>query len=111
MLSKNQCYSPHHRDLNDFVEKYDEYQHSPELLGFEKIVRKFSSDCQVHAITLLDRLTGGGQNLVYKANNNVLYFSTDVSILSALISDEQLLELCRCNVFFDRRKLSLYMFV
>lgn len=62
------------------------------------------------AFLLLDELVGGNGHIVAAAEHDQIWLDADLKKLSECITDEQVLTLVRCGVFYDDDVDSLSMF-
>lgn len=82
-----------------------------EFHRFEEVVSKRSDRPDIHAFILLDELfPDPGIDMVDSAEHDVIWLSPDGDKLESL-TDDQIVELSRCGVFYDEDHCCLSMFV
>lgn len=69
---------------------------------------RFSEDPSVHAIVLLDKLTG---DAIAGADHDVIYLTTNLEALAKVITEQQILQLIACGVFYNIEADCLSIFV
>ena len=82
-----------------------------ELCKFDRIKDKMSSRQDLHAFLLLHKLQPSDDDIIGGANHDEIYLSIDLEKLAAVISEEQIIDLLRCGVQYDRQIDGLMMFV
>lgn len=94
-------------DLNERLEAVlDE-----EFLKFDRVKVKFSERPDLHAFILLDKLLpGSDRDMVSAAEHDIIYLDVDAEKLNEIVTDEQVIELCRCGVHYDSDGDGLAMF-
>lgn len=94
-------------NLADVFNKFED-----EYLKFERVVNKHSNRPDLHAFLLLDSLvpTERETDMVACAEHDEIWLGIDPEELSAVASEEQILELVRCGVRYDADVESLAMF-
>lgn len=90
-------------------EQYDKYK--DELLEFRRVQNKTSKRADLHAFNLLDKLVPGTGDIVSAAEHDEIWLSVDPMELAASATEEQIIELIRCGVRYDKSTDSLAMFV
>ena len=60
---------------------------------------------------LLHKLQPSDDDIIGGANHDEIYLSIDLEKLAAVISEEQIIDLLRCGVQYDRQIDGLMMFV
>ncbi len=93
-------------DLAAMCEKHDE-----EFLKFERVQPKRSARPDIHAFLLLDELVPGGGDIVTGAEHDEIYLDVSPDTLSEVATEDQIVELIRCGVRYDRSFDCLAMFV
>ena len=62
------------------------------------------------AFNLLDRLVPGRDRIIAGAEHDKIALSTDVAALAKVATDDDILSLVRCGVFYDSADEYLWMF-
>jgi len=100
-------------ELSEF---YDE--HKDEFLHFERVEDKITNRPDLHAFLRLDKLLPnadpvgrGADDIVSGADHDVIYIGIDVEELLAVATDDQLIELYRCGIFYSEDNDALISFV
>lgn len=75
---------------------------------FARVEHKRSSRPDLHAFLLLDQLCPGDRDMVCAATHDVIYLDTDTDELAEVITQEQVIELIRCCVRFEREGLEMF---
>lgn len=92
----------------EIIEKLFE-EHADEFLKFEKVENKLSSRADLHAFILLDRLQPQcTRDIIACAEHDQIWLDFDLE--KSDLSEENIIELRRCGVFYDETD-SLSMFV
>ena len=86
-------------------------KHEDEFLKFERIENKTSNRADLHAFNLLDKLVPGHLDIVAAAEHDQIWLEVSPKELSKVATEEQIIELIRCGVFYDSENDSLSMFV
>ena len=92
-------------EIRKIFEKYED-----EYLEFDKILAKTSNRKDLHAFNLLDRLFPSNFDIVSAAAHDEIWLEVTPEQLG-IATEEQILELIRCGVRYDRSTDSLGMFV
>ena len=92
----------------DFSEKWEKVS-GDEYLKFDRISNKKSNRPDLHAFLLLDELFPGNTDIVVSAEHDEIWLNVEKEQIESL-TDEQIVELCRCGVRYDRDNNSLCMF-
>ena len=85
-------------------------QFQDDFLRFEDIANPRSKRPDLNAFILLDQLVPGEVDIVGAAEHDEIFLDVDPTALAAAASDEQLQELVRCGVRYDRSRDCLQMF-
>jgi hypothetical protein len=94
-------------DLHEIFKKFN-----IEHLAFERVENPPSSRCDLCAFLLLDKLLpGAGKRIIGSAERDQIFLSIDCKALAEVASENDILTLVRCGVFYDRSVDSLTMFV
>ncbi len=88
-----------------------EKKHKNEYIEFDRVKKKYSNRHDVSAFILLDKLAPGGQDLIMGSNNEKIWLNVNINRMLANATDEQLIDLRRCGVFYDKSNDSLAMFL
>ena len=92
--------------LNDrFKQANDDYN------KFELIQNKRSQRADIHAFLILDELQPGNKDLISATGHDTIFLDVDVEQLNIIITDEQVLELVRAGVMYNREYDCLEMIV
>lgn len=94
--------------MRDLFEK-----HEDEHLEFEKIKQPKSKRPDLHAFLLLDELCPGDTDIVIRSAADSYYefgLNIDITMFSAKITEEHIIELTRCGVMYDETRDVLTMF-
>jgi len=93
-------------DLVSLFEKYgDEY------LEFQSVENRYSNRPDLHAFNLLDTLLPGHTDIVSAAGHGEIWLEVDALELAEVATEEQILELIRCGVRYNKEYELLAMFV
>jgi len=91
---------------------YDQYdKHNDELLKFDLVQNKTSNRPDLHAFNLIDRLVPGKGDIVSAAEHDEIWLDVSPEDLAKVATEEQIIELIRCGVRYDRETDSLALFV
>lgn len=95
-------------NLDRFWEDNQDHSHR-----FEEILpeRRFSNRKDLHAFVLLDRLVPGTWDMVSSAEHDEIWFEVSPDDLLKVATEDDLLDLIRCGVFYDDDIEALSMFV
>ncbi len=88
-----------------------EKKHKDEYIEFDRVKKRYSNRPDVSAFILLDKLAPGGQDLIMGSNNEKIWLNVNINRLLANATEEQLIDLRRCGVFYDKSNDSLAMFL
>lgn len=78
---------------------------------FELIQNKRSQRADIHAFLILDELQPGNKDLISATGHDIIFLDVNVEKLNIVITDEQILELVRSGVMYDREYDCLAMFM
>ena len=92
-------------DLHETFEKYNE-----DFLKFERVVNPPSTRPDLCAFLLLSQLFPDTTDIISAAEHDQIYLDVDCEQLDKF-SEETILTLTRCGVFYDTEVDSLSMFV
>ena len=81
-----------------------------EFLEFKDVKPKLSQRPDLHAFLLLDQLCPGKGDIIACAEHDEFWLDVDVEELAKVITKEQVIDLVRCGVRYDKRVDSLAMF-
>lgn len=84
------------------------YENS-EHLEFDRIKNKFSQRPDLHAFILLDKILPSDHDIISCAEHDEIYLNPNLEELAAVITEEQILELVRCGVNFEREGLQMFV--
>ena len=90
-------------------EQYEKY--IGEFLKFAKVENKTSNRADLHAFNLLDKLVPGTCDIVSAAEHDEIWLAVSPDELAKVATEEQIIELIRCGVRYDRDTDCLAMFV
>lgn len=90
-------------------EQYNKY--NDEFLKFDRVQNKASNRADLHAFILLDKLVPGKHDIVCSAEHDEIWLDVSPEDLSKVATEEQIIELIRCGVRYDRGTDSLALFV
>ena len=93
-------------NLHQFFE-----DHNDEFLKFDRVENKLSSRADLHAFLLLDKLVPGTSDIVGSAAHDEIFLSTDVEELLKVATEDQLIELSRCGIFYNEEYECLMSYV
>ncbi len=82
-----------------------------DFLKFERIDKPRHRRPDLCAFILLDELVPGTSDIVSAAEHDEIFLDVDCDKLQAIASDDNILELVRCGVRFNREYHCLCMFV
>lgn len=95
-------------ELEAIFEKHSDL----EFLKFERVVNKRSGRPDLHAFMFLDELLPSpGSDMVTCAEHDKIWLQPKVEEVASKITEEQVIDLLRCGVFYDEDSESLTMFV
>lgn len=92
-------------DLRAAFEKFDD-----EYLKFDRIEAPVSKRPDLHAFLLLDRLIPDTSDIVEASCHDEFFLGIDTIELAGVITEDQVCELRRCGVMYDRSTDSLSMY-
>jgi hypothetical protein len=90
-------------------QQYNKYQ--DEFLKFDRVQNKASNRADLHAFILLDKLVPGKRDIVCSAEHDEIWLDVSPEDLSKVATEEQIIELIRCGVRYDKGTDSLALFV
>jgi|ERR1700722_1029659 len=79
-------------------------KHDDEFGKFSIIQNKLASRKDLHALIVLDKILPhkeGGDDIISAAEHDQFWLAIDVNELAEVITEEQIIELIRCGVFYD----------
>ena len=82
-----------------------------EFLKFDRVTDRQSERPDLHAFLLLDKLVPGTRDIVTAAEHDEIWLDVNIDELSVALTEEQMIELIRCGVRYDKSTDSLAMFV
>ena len=85
--------------------------HEDDFLEFDLIQDKLSNRPDLHAFLLLDKLVPGSGDIVGSATHDEIFLSTDVEELLKVATEDQLIELSRCGIFYNEEYECLMSYV
>ena len=93
--------------IHELFEKHEDESHK-----FEKVKNKLASRPDVHAFLMLDRLfpSSNGSDMVSSAEHDQIWLCIESDDLEKL-TEENIIELRRCGVWWDSQFDCLSMFV
>lgn len=93
--------------IDELFEKHEEESHK-----FERITNKLATRADIHAFILLDRLfpSDNGADIISCAEHDQIWISIETERLETLTEDN-IVELMRCGVWWESQFDSLSMFV
>lgn len=77
---------------------------------FDRVKPKLSQRPDLHAFLLLDQLCPGKGDIIACAEHDEFWLDVDVEELAKVITKEQVIDLVRCGVRYDKSVDSLAMF-
>lgn len=87
-------------------------KHSDEYLHFERVHNPLSARPDLAAFMLLDKLLGHSDaNILSYSGHDEVFLSIDVAELCKVLSEEDIITLCRCGVRYSSEYNCLCMFV
>lgn len=94
-------------NLSKFWEENDDHSHR-----FEEIPasRRFSNRPDLHAFNLLDRLVPGTTEMIRWSRSDEVFLGVDITDLTKVATEEDLLDLIRCGMCFNNYQQCLYFF-
>ena len=90
-------------------EQYEKYE--DEFLKFDRVQNKTSGRADLHAFNLLDKLVPGKSDMVSAAEHDEVWLDVSPEELAKVATEEQIVELIRCGVRYDRSTGSLALFI
>lgn len=94
---------------DELLELAEKYETAGKIHKFDDVANKLSQRPDLHAMILLDRLVPGNMCMIAAADHDQVYLETDLDELAKVITEEQLIELFRCGVWFDDNGLNLFV--
>ena len=80
---------------------------------FEKVKNRRSNRMDVHGMLLLDTLVPSKQkaapDLISCSEHDEVWFETDLEDLAKVITEDQVIEMLRCGIYYDTSTESLHM--
>ena len=92
----------------DFNERWEKVS-GDEYSKFDRISNKKSNRPDLHAFLMLDELFPDNKDIVACAEHDEIWLNVEKKQIESL-TDEQIVELCRCGVRYDGQNNSLCMF-
>lgn len=86
-------------------------KHNGEYLKFDRVEKKRSNRPDLHAFLLLDELSPDAADIVAAAEHDEIFLDVTPGLLFQQANEEQIVELIRCGLRYDRSLDSLCMFV
>lgn len=86
-------------------------KHQNEFHSFKDIKNKLSKRDDLHAFLLLDKIIPNDHSMIASADHDVIYLNIEIEDLEQAVTEEQIIELIRCGVFYDEEFDCLGMFV
>lgn len=90
-------------------EQYE--KHEDEFLKFDRVQNKTSGRADLHAFNLIDKLVPGKTDMVSAAAHAEIWLDVSPDELAKVATEEQIIDLIRCGVRYDRSTDSLALFV
>lgn len=90
-------------------EQYE--RNSGEYLKFDRVKNRTSGRPDLHAFNLLDLLIPGVTDIVSAAEHDKIWLDIEPKTLSAAATEDQIIELIRCGVRYDKYVDRLTMYV
>jgi hypothetical protein len=85
-------------------------EYGDEFLEFDRVVNKRSMRRDLHVFIILDELFPGNDRIVSAAEHDEIFLCVTPDELAAVATKEQVLELIRAGLRYDRSTDSLAMF-
>lgn len=99
------------QDWNGGDDDSDAYDASKcEYLAFERVENKLSTRPDLHAFLLLNQLVPGNRDMICSASHDEIWLEVRPEELAKVATPEQIRDLVRCGVRYDRDNDSLCMF-
>lgn len=93
--------------MQETFEKFDDEQNR-----FHLIENKLSTHPDLCGFLYLEKLCPGhDEDLIAAAEHDQIYLSTDCDELSKVATEDDVLYLCRCGIFYDDDQECLSMFI
>jgi hypothetical protein len=97
--------------MGNDMSAYDLFEHhNDEALKFDRVEVKNSNRPDLHAFILLDKLPPGKGDIVCCAEHDQIWFNVSSEQIET-ISEDHIIELLRCGIYYDNETDSLYSFV
>ncbi len=93
---------------DELVEWFE--RHNDEYLNFEKVEVKRSGRADLHTFILLDSLVPGSRDIIAASEHDEFYLSIRPEELAPVVTPEQIVELVRCGIRYDKQYSCLTMF-
>lgn len=92
--------------INKLFEKHDD-----QFLKFDMVQNKTSNRADLHAFNLLDKIIPGNTDMISAAEHDEIWLDVDLDELVERATEDQIIDLIRSGVRYDRSVGSLVMFV
>jgi len=97
--------------MGNYISAYDLFEHdNNEALKFDRVEVKNSKRPDLHAFILLDKLFPSKSDIVCCAGHDQIWFDVSSEQIET-ISEDHIIELLRCGIYYDNETESLYSFV
>lgn len=94
--------------IDEMAELFNRYE-SCEYLAFDRVANKLSKRHDLHAFIVLDKLFPDDYNIIECASHDEIYLSVNVEEFAEVATEELIIELVRCGVFFDGYSFNMYV--
>lgn len=79
------------------------------IVGWKDVHPRRSQRADLHVFLLLDSLVPRNRSILAGAEHDKIYLDADTEKLAKVITEEQVLELTRCGVFFEDDSLCMFV--
>lgn len=95
------------RDSEWLEAKFEECEN--DFLEFDRVENKLSSRPDLHAFILLNELVPSDRDMIASAEHDQIWLDVDADQLAKVITEEQIITLRRCGVFYADWGLSMFV--
>ncbi len=97
--------------IKDWFEKYGSDSDRDEFPKFDRVKNPLHTRPDIAAFLLLDKIVPSKLDMVSCASHDQIWLEVEVDELEGKATEEDILTLVRCGVFYDTETDSLSMFV
>lgn len=82
-----------------------------EYCNFDNITEKYTNKRDLNALILLDKLFPDTSNIIRSVESHIICLNISLEDLINKASEEQLLNIIRCGIWYDSAKERLFMYI